>query len=198
MSTDPWGHEIEDGSTGYHGIFAISRPLDGDQPKTKVEQERYIALRSGNKEYLLNISLIREIIMLPKITYVPHGPRYIEGVINLRGTIIPVINLKKMLGESRSEPTLNTRVLICEEQETSIKTGILVDSISVVMGLSKEDVDTSSPPLAASGHDLMDGLSKQGKNLLGILNLSKVIAIAAGDSLPLERHEDSEEYSNAS
>ncbi len=197
MNIDPWGQEIEEGSSGYHGIFAITRPLDADQPKPFGEQNRFLVARVGAKDYLLNIDLIQEIIIPPKITYVPNSPKYIQGVINLRGTILPVINLKKMLGEERSAPSVNTRILVCEEKSSSIKTGVFVDGISVVVGVPSADIDPSTTPLAQSGLDLMEAVSKYGKDFLGIISLAKVLIVAGDGRAFSESPEDMNENQNS-
>jgi purine-binding chemotaxis protein CheW len=176
---DPWGNELEDSSGGYNGLFAIRKSLDGEQSAEFVDKMQFIGIRIAGEEFLLSIDYINEIIMLPNITYVPNSAKYVEGVINLRGTILPVINVRKMMGMKRGEPTAATRIIICKDERLNIKVGLLVDSITFVVALLPDEIDSSAPPSAASGHELLNGVSKHGSGVSGVLDLDKILTIAA-------------------
>lgn len=173
---DVWGQESEDGGDQYRGIFAITRSLEDQQTVVKDNKERHLDVRIGSVDYLLDASCVTEIIMLPRITFVPNSPQFIEGVINLRGRILPVLNLKKVLGQERSQATLSTRILVCDDREQSISIGLLVDGISGMIGVTKLDVEFDSPPLAQSGFDVLSGLFKRETKLIGILDFQKILA----------------------
>ncbi len=194
MSTDPWGNEMGAGSAGYAGLFAIKKSLDGDVSTEFVDKQQFIGTKIYGEEFLLSIDAINEIIMLPPITYVPNAEKYIEGVINLRGIILPVINLRKMMGMPRGEPTASTRIIICKEENLNIRVGLLVDHITFVVALLPDSVDAASPPLSASGHDLLSGVSKEGARIQGVLDLVKVLTTAGGgQSLNTEEAADASE-----
>ena len=176
---DPWGNELEDSSGGYNGLFAIRKSLDGEQSAEFVDKMQFIGIRIAGEEFLLSIDYINEIIMLPNITYVPNSAKYVEGVINLRGTILPVINVRKMMGMKRGEPSAATRIIICKDERLNIKVGLLVDSITFVVALLPDEIDASAPPSAASGHELLNGVSKHGSGVSGVLDLDKILTIAA-------------------
>jgi purine-binding chemotaxis protein CheW len=179
MSTDPWGNEMNAGGGGYSGLFSIKKTLDGDTTHEYVDKHQFIGTKIGGEEFLLSIDAINEIIMLPHITYVPNCPKHIEGVVNLRGTILPVINLRKMMGMPRGEPTASTRIIICKEESLNIRVGLLVDHITFVVALLPDSIDTSSPPSSASGYDLLTGVSQEGPRVQGILDLVKILSLAA-------------------
>jgi purine-binding chemotaxis protein CheW len=179
MSIDPWGNEVETNATGYAGLFAIKKSLDGDHSNEFIDRKQFIGTKVAGEEFLLSIDAINEIIMLTPITFVPNSAKYIEGVINLRGTILPVVNLRKMMGMTRGEPTAATRIIICKEETHNIRVGLLVDHITFVVALLPDSVDIASPPLSASGHDLLSGVSKEGNMIQGVLDLVKILTIAA-------------------
>ena len=179
MRIDPWGNEIETVGTGYAGLFAIKKSLDGDISTEFVDRTQFIGTKVSGEEFLLNIDVINEIIMLTPITFVPNSAKYIEGVINLRGTILPVIIVRKMMGMPRGTPTAATRIIICKEETHNIRVGLLVDHITFVVAMLPDSVDAASPPLATSGHDLLSGVSKEGNQIRGVLDLVKILTIAA-------------------
>jgi purine-binding chemotaxis protein CheW len=184
MSMDPWGNEIEAGGKGYSGIFAIRKSLDGEQTAEFIDKMQFIGIKIAGEEFLLSIDFINEIVMLPHITFVPNCAKYIEGVVNLRGTILPVINVRKMMGMSRGEPTVGTRIIICKEENLNLRVGLLVDNITFVVSLPPDGIDLASPPSAVSGYDLLSGVAKQGSVVSGVLDLNKILIIAAeGKSL---------------
>ena len=85
------------------GLFAIKGDLDGHKEEDFQEREQFIGLIVGAEEFLMPIAQVREIIMLTPITFVPNAPAMVDGVINLRGNIIPAINMRKMMGTPRGE-----------------------------------------------------------------------------------------------
>jgi len=179
MSTDAWGYDLEDSTGGYNGLFAIRKSLDGEQSAEFVDKMQFIGIKIAGEGFLLSIDYINEIIMLPNITYVPNCAKDIEGVVNLRGTILPVINLRKMMGMPKGDPTAATRIIICKEENPNVRVGLLVDNITFVVALLPDEVDTSSPPSAASGHEMLSGVSKHSSAVSGVLDLQKILSIAA-------------------
>lgn len=194
MSMDPWGNHIDDSGTGYNGLFTIRRSLDGEKITEFVDKMQFIGIKIGGEGFLLSIDSINEIIMLPCITYVPNSAKYIEGVINLRGTILPVVNTRKMMGLPKGSPTAATRIIICKSETTNVRIGLLVDSITFVVSLLPDEVDSSNPPAAASGHELLKSVSKQGSNVAGILDLDKIINIAADGKQLVSEETSSDEH----
>lgn len=181
MSIDPWGNEIEDGGSGYSGIFAIRKLLDGEKISDFVDKHRFIGIKIAEEEFLLSVDQIVEIIMLPRITFVPNSGRFIEGVMNLRGTILPVLNIRKMMGLAKTLASPSTRILICkdETQSKSSRVGIVVDGISRVVALGSQDIDLSAHVSVPSGQDLLAGVSKQDDHIRAVLSLPKIIAAAS-------------------
>jgi purine-binding chemotaxis protein CheW len=197
MSMNSWNDEVDESAVSYNGLFAIQKSLDGEQSTEFADKMQFIGIKIAAEEFLMSIDFINEIIMLPNITYVPNSAKYIEGVVNLRGTILPVINLRKMMGMKKGESTAATRIIICKEENLNVKVGLLVDSITFVVSLLPDEVDMTSPPSAASGHELLNGVSKHGSSVSGVLDLQKIIH-ASADGKTLETEEEHQAQDHAS
>ena len=100
-----------------------------------------VAFKLRNEEYGFSILNVQEIKGLTDITRVPFAPDFIKGVINLRGSVLPVIDLKKRLGLEDTPYTANTRIVIVQHDEVSV--GMLVDAVTEVRTISAADIDTT-------------------------------------------------------
>jgi purine-binding chemotaxis protein CheW len=170
------------------GIFAIHRDLDGEIHSGEFqEREQFIGLIIGQEEFLLPISTVREIIMLSPITYVPNSPEFIDGVINLRGNILPVINMRKVMRIGRGTGEGSVRVIIARYE--GITFGLLVDGITYVVSLLPQEIENQSLPGKGTGAEFIGSISKHGNKVAGILDLVRIIKSVAGDALD----EDAEE-----
>src|SRR5271167_1637123 len=90
-----------------------------------------VGFRIGRETFGLPIAMVREIVRVPEITSVPNAPNYIEGVINLRGRIVPVVDLRKRFGEKSPEPNKKNRIVVVEIGRRAI--GVIVNSASEVL-----------------------------------------------------------------
>ena len=160
------------------GLFAIRGSLDGETTQEFVEREQFIGLMVGDEEFYLSIATVNEIVMLLPITYVPRAEEFVEGVINLRGTILPAINLRKMIGLPRGEVTPSTRIVIANHETKSV--GLIVDAITYVVALLPNEIEDQSLPGKNVGADIIHRISKHDEKITGILDLSKIL-VNAGD-----------------
>jgi purine-binding chemotaxis protein CheW len=132
-----------------------------------------VVFKLGNEEYGVDITQVREIIKMKEITRIPNAPEFVEGVINLRGQITSVTDLRKRLGIGAHENNEQTRIIIVELDKSTI--GMIVDSVSEVLRLNKEDVD-STPSMAANvDTKYIRGVGKLKDRLLILLDLNKVL-----------------------
>ena len=132
-----------------------------------------VVFKLGNEEYGVDITQVREIIKMKEITRIPNAPEFVEGVINLRGQITSVTDLRKRLGIGAHENNEQTRIIIVELDKSTI--GMIVDSVSEVLRLSREDVD-STPSMAANvDTKYIRGVGKLKDRLLILLDLNKVL-----------------------
>jgi purine-binding chemotaxis protein CheW len=111
--------------------------------ESKVKEGKYITFRLGKEEFGIKIEAIHQIIGITDITPIPHTPDYIKGVLNLRGRIIPVIDLRLKFSLEEREYDERTCIIIVEVNKGSIKMpiGIIVDFVSEVMTVTRENVE---------------------------------------------------------
>lgn len=169
--------EDESAAEDDKGIFAIRGDLDGTKDAADYsELQQFIGLLIEGEEFLLPIEVMNEIIMINQMTWVPGSPNFVEGVINLRGRILPAINLRRMMGYPAKAPTLASRIIIASHEEEVC--GLLVDGITYVVSLSPDQVEDQTLG-NGSGAELLKGISKRGDQVNGILDILKVITEAA-------------------
>ena len=162
-------------------IFTIHQDLDGDKSTAEfVDREQFIGLVIGSEEFLLPILNVREIIMFPPITFLPNAPKFIEGVINLRGIILPAINLRKMMGVPKPEKIAASRIIIAKHE--NIAFGLIVDAITYVMPLLPQDIQNQNLPKKGPGSEFIGSICKQGPKVKGILDLSRIMNLLSKSS----------------
>ena len=136
-----------------------------------------VAFMVGNEEFCLDISKVREIKEMMPITRVPNSPDFVEGVINLRGQITTVVNLKKLLGYYDVDDDLSKKKIIIAEVKDEV-IGIIVDSVSDVITLTDEQID-QPPKTLTSRVDIryIKGIAKinDGERLLIMVDLDKLL-----------------------
>jgi purine-binding chemotaxis protein CheW len=164
------------GMSSDEGLFAIRGNLDGDSQLEFSEKEQFLGLIVTSEVFLLHISSVNEIVMLEPIRYVPGAPKFVEGVVNLRGTILPVLNLRRMFGHARGDVTPATRIVIVQAGSQAI--GLLVDGISTVFALLPSEMAEHVFTGKGAGVDLISKVSKHHDRILGILDLDKIVNIA--------------------
>ena len=137
-------------------------------------EDQVVAFKLRNEEYGFSILNVQEIKGLTDITRVPFAPEFIKGVINLRGSVLPVIDLKKRLGLEDTPYTANTRIVIVQYDEVAV--GMLVDAVTEVRTINADDIDTSR---TVTGNDsnskFISGIGKVDDRLIIQLNLSEII-----------------------
>lgn len=127
----------------------------------------------GAEEYGVDISQIQEIIRMVEITRVPRTPAFMEGVINLRGQLIPIIDLRARFGMERMAPTKNTRIIVTDVGTKRV--GIIVDSASEVLTIPIEAIEQAPEMIAGVGADYLQGVGKVGARLIILLDLTMVV-----------------------
>jgi len=150
------------------------------QTALKLKGEEYggelIQLVSFNlekEEYGINVLMVREIIRMLNITRVPNTPHYVEGVINLRGKVIPIISLRRKFDLAEAEYDKRTRIMVMEVVGEMM--GFIVDEVSEVIRISEKEIQPP-PPVVASGieQECMAGVVNQANRLLVLLDLERM------------------------
>lgn len=133
-----------------------------------MDSNQLVIFNLGDEEYAIDISFAKEIIRIPKITKIPNVPNYIEGIFNLRGTVITVIDLKKRFGFEETERGIDSRLLILEFNDMQI--GIIVDDISEVVRVEGLKVQTLGNELYRISKNSITGITILGERLIILLN----------------------------
>lgn len=135
--------------------------------------QQYIGFHLNNNEYMIPILRVREIITMPSITVLPNLPSYIKGITNLRGSVIPVVNLKNLLNSNGSNETGKVVIVISAGKITF---GIIVDGITGVVKVDEANIE--APEKIISGNaDLLEGVAKFDNRLIVLLNTKKILPV---------------------
>jgi purine-binding chemotaxis protein CheW len=137
------------------------------------EQLQLVGFHVGGEEFGIDILRVQEIIRAQQLTRVPNSPAFMEGVMNLRGKIIPVIALRKRFGLGQAPPDKQNRIVVVEIQGTVL--GFIVDSVSEVLRIP---LDTVEPPprLGLVEREYVSGVGKLGDRLLIVLDADRLMA----------------------
>jgi purine-binding chemotaxis protein CheW len=134
-----------------------------------------VGFRVGRETYGVPITNLHEIVRVPQITAVPDAPDYLEGVINLRGKIVSVLDLRKRFG--KPAPTLDrrTRILVVEHKNRLV--GMIVDAASEVLKIPEADVEPAPAMMQEGGLDCVTGLGKYQGRLIILLDIDKILTV---------------------
>jgi len=138
------------------------------------EEKQFVAFMLGNEEYAVEILAVQEIIRWSKITRVPKAPNYVKGVINLRGTVIPVIDSHIRFNLLEQVVTDTTRVIVFKNEDTVI--GLTVDLVTEVLSLNLDNIENPQTTRGVE-NQFINGIGKVNERLLIILDLTKVLQI---------------------
>lgn len=128
----------------------------------------------GDEEFGVEILKVQEIIRMLEITKVPKAPPFVEGVINLRGKVIPIIDLRKRFGMESRNHDKNTRIIVIEINAMIV--GFVVDSVSEVLRLPANTVEPPPPVVAGLDSDYISGVGKLEDRLLIMLDLNRLLS----------------------
>ena len=177
---------------GRHFMSTITQePPAGLAENTVREQTRtnptgsmqLVSFKLSDETYGIEITKIREIILVGEITRVPETPHYIKGLINLRSSVIPVIDLRARFSLAENELTQDSRIMVLNVGRRTI--GIVVDSVNEVLRVSQEQISPAPPTVASLGNQYMTGLVRLEEQLLILLDVDRLFgeeATAAMDA----------------
>ncbi|SDN28389.1 purine-binding chemotaxis protein CheW [Desulfonauticus submarinus] len=142
---------------------------------TKREKEilQLVTFGIGEEEFGVDILKVQEIIRMLNITKVPNAPDFVEGVINLRGKVIPILDLRKRFKLKAKEYDKNTRIIVIEINNTVV--GFVVDAVFEVLRIPKDTVEPPSPVVAGVDSEYISGVGKLDNRLLILLDLDKLL-----------------------
>jgi purine-binding chemotaxis protein CheW len=132
-----------------------------------------VGFRIGRETYGVPITSLHEIVRVPEVTVVPDAPTYVEGVINLRGKIVSVIDLRKRFGEKEVSSGRRNRILVVEHNGRLC--GLIVDAASEVLKISSSDVEPAGTIFQEEGLNCVTGLAKYNGRLIVLLDMAKLL-----------------------
>ena len=141
--------------------------------KDAVSEVQMVAFRLENEEFAIDIHQVREVLKITQVTPLPQSAHFIEGIINLRGEVIPVVDLRKRFELPSGERNDQTRIIIVEIQDSNV--GLIVDSVTEVMRLSSSLIQPPPSKVAGTRTDLIQGVGKISDRLLIILDLNRIL-----------------------
>jgi purine-binding chemotaxis protein CheW len=133
-----------------------------------------VGFQVGRETFGVPITSLHEIVRVPEITSVPDAPDYVEGVINLRGKIVSVIDLRKRFGEPARGLGRRNRILVVENRGRL--SGLIVDSASEVLKIPAADVEPATTVFQEGGENCVTGLGKHQGRLIVLLDMEKLLA----------------------
>jgi purine-binding chemotaxis protein CheW len=148
---------------------------------TDSELLQLVTFGVGNEEFAIPILTVQEINRMMQITRVPHAPEFVEGVINLRGKIIPVVDLRRRFGVSNVKDAAETRIVVVEVSSRVI--GFTVDRVSEVLRVPSSIVEPAPAMVSGVESDYVEGVGKLEDRLLILLSLSRLFNVSELDAL---------------
>ncbi|MGQ9473595.1 MAG: chemotaxis protein CheW [Candidatus Caldatribacteriaceae bacterium] len=138
------------------------------------QELQLVAFQLGEESYGVDIAQVQEIIRMQPVTKVPGAPTFVEGVINLRGRVIPVLDLRKRFNLPARQDTKDTRIVVVEVPPHTV--GMIVDAVDEVLRINEEKVEPPSPFIASVDTEYLKGVGKLEGKLLILLDLAKVLS----------------------
>ncbi|MGA1845280.1 MAG: chemotaxis protein CheW [bacterium] len=134
---------------------------------------KFVTFFLDNEEYALPVSEVREIKRVGEITRVPNAPHHIKGVMNLRGRIVPVLELKKRLQLGEAAIDIDSRIVVVEQGNRVL--GLMVDRVSQVMNIAAEQIDKAPEEVVQVNENYLKGVGKLDERMIILLDLDQII-----------------------
>lgn len=149
--------------------------------KDNLGEMQLVVFDLASEFYGVEIAAVREIIRMQSITPVPGAPPFVEGIINLRGQVIPVLDLRKRLGLKVSEQTEDSRIVWVTINNHDL--GVIVDAVTEVLRIPVSSIEPPSAMVSGLDSDYIKGIAKLENRLIILLDLNKVLSMSAGKAL---------------
>lgn len=151
-----------------------------DRLKTK-DSLQVVSFRLNREEYAIEITKVKEIILLAGVTRIPQVPEFIEGIINLRGNVIPVIDLRKRFGLPEAKKDEHTRIVVSRLEGRII--GLIVDSVSQVMKIPRVNIQPPPQTVATVAGEYLTGIAKLEDRMIILLDIEKILQMSEKEQL---------------
>ena len=159
---------------------------------TMTDTTQYLTFRLAEEVFALDIAKVREVLDFTHATRVPRTPDFMRGVINLRGSVVPVVDLRLKFGMSATERTVNTCVIITEvtvDDDTTVL-GCLADSVQEVLNLAPETISPAPKIGTRLRTDFLKGMGNRDDRFIMLLDIDRVFSAAElNDAIEIEAHQ---------
>ncbi|HHV61026.1 MAG TPA: chemotaxis protein CheW [Firmicutes bacterium] len=145
----------------------------GEAAAAEAVERQLVVFKLGDEDYGIDIGSVREIITVQRITRVPRAPDFIEGIINLRGNVIPVIDLRKRFELPVVEHTRDTRIVVVEIGEHTL--GVVVDAVSEVLRIPSDSIEPPSSIVVDVDSQFIEGIARLEERLIILLNMDRLL-----------------------
>ena len=143
--------------------------------KNEFQTTQYIVIQLGNEKYGIDIQYVDNIVRMQRITRVPKVAEYFKGVINLRGEVVPVMNIRIKMGLEEAQENKDTRIIILKLDGME-KIGVIVDEVREVVELSDSEVEKVAYDSREEKQQFVSAVGKVGDDLISLLDLHTVIS----------------------
>lgn len=137
-------------------------------------ETQVVVFNLAEENYGVDINAVEGIIKMQAITKVPKAPAFVEGITNLRGEVLPVIDLRKRFGLPTAEADKDTRIIHVEMDD--VRVGMLVDAVTEVLRVAEDDIEAPSPMVATVDSAFITGIAKVEERLIILVDLGKVLS----------------------
>jgi purine-binding chemotaxis protein CheW len=172
----------EDALSRAHNISFFAAPAR-EEKKAIEATEHLVTFYLADEEYGVDVRLVQEIIRVAEITQIPRAPEFIKGVINLRGRIIPVVDLKRKLNLGDVEHTRQARIVVVKIKDRLL--GLLVDGASQVLKVPVSTIEPAPEEVLEIDANYIRGVAKLEKRLIILVDLQKILAFEAREAQAL-------------
>ncbi|MCG3210022.1 MAG: Chemotaxis protein CheW [Anaerolineae bacterium] len=138
-------------------------------------ENQLVVFKLASENYGVDIAAVEGIIKMQTITKMPHTPAFVEGVTNLRGAVLPVVDMRKRFGLAAHEETKDTRIIVVEMDGLTV--GVIVDSVNEVLRVPIDDIEPPSPMVTTVDSAFVTGIAKVADRLIILLDLRKVLSV---------------------
>lgn len=177
---------------------------------TRTEINQYLTFRLAEEQYAIKVTSIKEVLELPPLTRVPRMPEYMSGVINLRGSVVPVIDLKIKFDLGTGLQTNYSHIIVTEIEESledgmgkeKLTVGIFSDSVQEVLTLEAEDIEPAPRIGIPLNTEFLLGMGRKNDEFILILNIDRILCTEEltvlqnrfdGESSEIQKNSDSQE-----
>jgi len=149
-------------------------------------ERQLVVFELANEHYGVDIAAVESIIKMQPITAVPQAPAFVEGITNLRGSVLPVMDLRKRFGlssrEQKTESTRDEKRIVVVSMD-GMKIGMIVDAVSEVLRVQEDTIEPPPPMVTTINSAFITGIAKVGERLIILLDLAKILTVSEKDEM---------------